>query len=93
MLAQKWVIDRCGQEAKPCFIQSQVLESMVNSDSCTRGEAEDVTSAVLEGADAFMLCHETSIGKYPIDSVIQLAKCIAEGENILDYEQVYQEVR
>jgi pyruvate kinase len=45
-----------------------------------------VTSAVLEGVDAFILSHETAIGKYPIDSVIQLAKCIAEGENILDYE-------
>lgn len=30
---------------------------------------------------------------YPIDACIQLAKCIAEGENILDYEQVYNDVR
>lgn len=40
-----------------------------------------------------MLCHETSIGQYPTESVIQLAKAIAEGENIIDYEQVYNEVR
>lgn len=66
---------------------------MVNSDVCNRQEAEDITSAVLEGADAFILSHETSIGKHPVDAVIQLAKSIAEGENIIDYEQVYNEVR
>ena len=45
-----------------------------------------MTSGVLEGIDAFILSHETSIGRYPIDATVQLAKCIAEGENILDYE-------
>lgn len=39
------------------------------------------------------MTHETSIGKYPVQSVIQLAKAIAEGENIIDYDQVYNEVR
>lgn len=43
--------------------------------------------------DSFILSHETSIGKFPVDSVIQLAKCIAEGENIYDYEQVYNDIR
>lgn len=66
---------------------------MVSKEISTRAEAEDITSAVLEGADAFVLSHETSIGKYPVDAVIQLAKSIAEGENILDYEQAYNEVR
>lgn len=43
---------------------------MVNSESASRADAEDVTSAVLEGADSFILSHETSIGKYPAESVI-----------------------
>jgi len=69
------------------------MESMITTDVGHRREAEDVTSAILEGADAFILSHETSIGKYPTESVIQLAKAIAEGENIIDYEQVYSEIR
>ena len=40
-----------------------------------------------------ILSHETSVGKYPEDAVIQLAKSIAEGENIYDYEQVYNDMR
>jgi pyruvate kinase len=59
---------------------------MVNKDIGTSQEAEDITSAVLEGADAFILSMETSIGNYPCEAVIQLAKAIAEGENIIDYE-------
>jgi pyruvate kinase len=86
MLAQKWMIDRASQEGKPCLIQSQVLESMIKSDKCNRAEAEDITSAILEGADSIILSHETSIGAHSVDSVIQLAKAIAEGENIIDYE-------
>ena len=43
---------------------------MINKDTASRSDAEDVTSAVLEGADSFILSHETSIGQYPIDSVI-----------------------
>lgn len=59
---------------------------MIQETSAHRRDAEDVTSGVLEGIDAFILSHETSIGKYPVEATIQLAKCIAEGENILDYE-------
>jgi pyruvate kinase len=59
---------------------------MVKGDVCTRQEAEEITSAVLEGTDAFILSSETSIGKNPGEAVIQLAKSIAEGENIIDYE-------
>jgi pyruvate kinase len=50
------MIDRTSQEGKPIFVESQILESMVASDACNRQEAEDITSAVLEGADAFILC-------------------------------------
>lgn len=62
MLAQKWIADRCSKEGKPCFLQSQVLESMIVEPSAHRQDAEDVTSAVLEGVDAFILSHETSVG-------------------------------
>ena len=43
---------------------------MITKDTATRSEAEDVTSTLLEGADAFILTHETAIGKYPIDAVV-----------------------
>ena len=80
------MIDRAGQEGKPAFIESQVLESMIEKDTAMRQDAEDITATLLEGADSFILTNETAIGKYPAEAVVQLAKCIAEGENITDYE-------
>lgn len=43
---------------------------MVNSSHGNREEAEDITSAVLEGADAFILTSETSIGSYYTEAVV-----------------------
>jgi pyruvate kinase len=48
-----------------------------------------VANNVIEGADVFILSHETSVGKYPYDSTILLAKSIAEAENVYDHEQAY----
>jgi pyruvate kinase len=64
------MVDRACQEGKPCFVQSQVLESMIAEPSAHRQDAEDVTSGVLEGIDAFILSHETSVGKHPVDAVV-----------------------
>ncbi len=36
MLAQKWMIDRTTMEGKPILIQSQVLESMIEKETCNR---------------------------------------------------------
>lgn len=43
---------------------------MIQEGAAHRQDAEDVTSGVLEGIDAFILSHETSIGKYPVDATI-----------------------
>jgi pyruvate kinase len=54
-----------------------------------RQELAEITTATLDGADSFILSHETSIGKYPIEATINLAKAIAEAEAIFDFDQVY----
>ena len=43
---------------------------MVKNKEGTREEAEDITSTVLEGADAFILTRETSNGAQPTEAVI-----------------------
>ena len=86
MIAQKWAIQQCNKKAKLLMIQSQVLESMVNENQPLRQEMTEISTATLEGADCFILSHETSIGKHFIDATINLAKGIAEAEAIFDYE-------
>lgn len=94
MIAQKWMTQTANLASIPVFLQSQVLESMVtNNIIAARQETMDVSSSVMEGADVFILSHETSLGKYAVESTVLLAKSIAEAENIYDHELVYQELR
>jgi pyruvate kinase len=75
-LIQKDIVKRCIEKAKPVIIATQMLESMITNFRPTRAEANDVGNAVLDGADALMLSAETSVGKYPVQSIAAMQKII-----------------
>ncbi|MCL4121370.1 UNVERIFIED_CONTAM: hypothetical protein GTU68_041024 [Idotea baltica] len=79
-LVQTELVHACQAEGKPVIIATQLLESMIHSPMPTRAEISDVSNAVREQADAVMLSGETTIGKYPLESVEVLKKIIGSIE-------------
>ena len=80
---QKQIIGRCNSAGKPVIVATQMLLSMVNSPVPTRAEVTDVSTAILDGTDAVMLSEETTVGKYPVESVRMLDRIARSTERSL----------
>ncbi len=79
-LVQKMLIDKSLLNAKPIIVATQMMESMIKSNTPTRAEVNDVANAVLDGTDAVMLSGETSVGDHPVKVIETMSKIVMEIE-------------
>ncbi len=81
-LIQKMLVRKSLKNGKPVIVATQMMESMIESNSPTRAEVNDVANAVLDGADAVMLSAETSVGKFPVRVIEVMTRIVKEVENV-----------
>jgi len=77
---QKRMIKLARELDKVAITATQMMESMIVNPVPTRAEVSDVANAVLDGTDAVMLSAETAAGKFPVETIEQMAAIALEAE-------------
>lgn len=82
---QKKIITKCHSAGIISIVATELLATMTSMNHPTKAEVSDIANAVLDGTDAVMLCGETTVGKYPLETLRMMEKIIKSAELDINY--------
>lgn len=79
---QKELIIKSIAKGKFTIVATQMVESMIHERYPTRAEVSDIATAIFDGADAIMTSEETSLGKYPVETIATMTDVAEHVEGV-----------
>ena len=64
--AQRGIVQVAKEHKTPCYVATNVLESLITGDLPSRAELNDIVSTLQMGASGIVLAAESAIGKNPV---------------------------
>ncbi len=83
-IEQLKILKRSKKLKKDTYVATNLLESMIQNESPTRAEANDIFLSLYHGANGLVLAAETAIGKNPIKCVQFVKKCISVSKKFIN---------
>ncbi len=68
-LATSSILSKCKEYQVPCYVATNVLDSMLEEALPSKAEISDLFNLYSHGVDGIVLAAEVAIGKYPVDCV------------------------
>ena len=82
---QKNIINKCHETGKVSIVATEMMTTMEVTSRPTRAEVSDVANSVIDGVDVVMLSGETTVGKYPKETVEMMSKILEASEKDINY--------
>lgn len=86
---QRHIIELCRRYGKISIVATQMLTSMIESLEPTRAEVSDVATATILGADCVWLSDETTVGRYPVETVAYMQRITRYAEEHLPFQALF----
>lgn len=84
--AQRYVMESANKFARPVYVATNLLDSMISGKQPSRAEINDITSTLLTGAQGLVLSAETAIGTHPVQVVRMATGVIMETQKFTPHE-------
>lgn len=92
---QKKILSLANEYQKIGLVATDLMNRMVLEKTPSKAEISDIYNSVFDKCDGLILCDETAIGLYPVESVNYMSNIIETAENDFSYkdnlEKTFQE--
>jgi pyruvate kinase len=78
---QKAIVRQANRWNTPCYVATNLLESMVTNRKATIAEMNDIANTLLDGVHGLVLAAETAMGVDPVGAVDAVMRCLKAFEH------------